>query len=276
MMMFWMAIGLASSLTLGDDPQGPVLKNLTIEGEDRVSIEFARPGIELDLAPRSAPGLDWDCTWETVDFFPTVTALSALERPATLARPWLQGFAAGEVVVFRPAAERAERWELEIVDSRGRAAVSFQGEGRLPGTLVWDGRRADGSAAWAGLTYSTVLRTWDRAGNLRTLAGEAFALPPYRLDDASGLELVLAGDEPIGAAEPLTLEAASWINQVPVDGEIVVTATARSAVQAHDLTRRLAESLAGRVVGDPARIRRRTLVVPDAPDAGTVSIAVRR
>ena len=33
--------------------------SLTIEGEDRIHVEFARPALSLDMNPEDAPGLDW-------------------------------------------------------------------------------------------------------------------------------------------------------------------------------------------------------------------------
>ena len=265
---------------------GGILPSLTIEGEDQVSIRFERPSLTLDLKPRTAPGLGWKNTWDKVDLFPVVTGFSALERSPYLGRPWLDSFTAEHVVVFRPMAENVDHWRLEVVDSRGRLAVTYQGKGELPETISWDGRRQDGTPAWPGLIYTHVLETMDRAGNTRTYTGEGFELPPYRLTEENGVQLVLAGEhfpqtrralEPQTApARDLILEAASWLNQIEgIEREIEIQVTARSSGQARRLAETVARSLAGHVIGPGNRIVTVARVVPDAPDHGMVVIATR-
>ncbi len=105
------------ALSAGTD--GGVLPSLLIEAEDRIAIRFDRPQIALDLVPRSAPGLDWQESWDQVDLFPAAVTHSAFERPHTLGRPWLDRFAHGEVVVgFRPA---------ELVESRSQVLGRLEG-----------------------------------------------------------------------------------------------------------------------------------------------------
>lgn len=264
--------------------EGGQLPSLTIEGEDQVSIRFERPSLVLDLQPRSAPGLDWENTWDKVDLFPVLTRFSALEQSPYLGRPWLDTFAAGEVVVFRPRAEGVRSWRLDVVDSRGRLAMSRHGNGRLPESIAWDGRRQDGTPAWPGLTYTHVLETTDKAGNTRTVTGESFELPPYRLQTEDGIQLVLAGEHfPHNGrsrhrlAEPdrdLILETASWLNQVEgIEGMIEIQVTARSNGQAGRLAEMVAEALGSHVIGPDDRITTATTVVLDAPDQGMVVIS---
>lgn len=253
--------------------EGGVLPSMTIEAEDRIEVEFERPGIALDLRPRTAPGLDWQDSWQRIDLFPAALAHSSLRRPDTLGRPWLGAFITGEVVVFRPVAEEADRWSLSVVDSRGRTVRVFRGEGQPPERIVWDGRCTDGRPAWPGLVYTHVMETTDRAGNVRTYNGEGFELPPYRLMGQDELQLVMDGAVTPNAAG-LMSEAASWLNQIP-DPErgIEIRATARTARQARRLAEQVAAQLAGRVLGPKARITTRIATVVDAPDDGWVVIA---
>ena len=265
---------------------GANLPSLTIEGEDQVSVHFERPGITLDLQPRTAPGLDWENTWDKVDLFPVVTAFSAFESSAYLGRPWMNSFIADDVVVFRPMVEGVDSWRLSVIDSRGRHAVSFEGKGEPPQAIAWDGRRQDGTPAWPGLIYTHILETRDPAGNLRTYTGEGFELPPYRLMDRDGIQLVLAGEifpsrgmaRRPGAEDPQALieEAASWLNQIEgIEREIEIRVTARSNRQARRLAEAVARSLEGKVVGDPGRITTSASLVPDAPDHGMIVIATK-
>jgi hypothetical protein len=265
---------------------GGVLPSLTIEGEDQISIRFERPSLGLDLQPRTAPGLGWKNTWDKVDLFPVVTLFSALERSPYLGRPWLGTFTAENVVVFRPEADRVRSWRLDVVDSRGRLAKTYEGKGQPPKTIAWDGRRQDGTPAWPGLIYTHALETTDKAGNTRTYTGEGFALPPYRLQDENSVQLVLAGEyfpqnrrargQKSTPNQDLILEAASWLNQIEgIDGKIEIQVTARSNGQARRLADTVANSMARHVVGPSRRIVTTIHAVPDAPDHGMVVIATR-
>ncbi|MBU8870570.1 MAG: hypothetical protein KOO60_06890 [Gemmatimonadales bacterium] len=273
-------------MALDRNTDGCVLRSLTIEGDDKVSISFERPGIVLDLQPRNAPGLGWKNTWEKVDLFPVVTSFSALEQSPYLGCPWMDGFAAGDVVVFRPMIEQAHHWQLTVVDSRGRPAISYEGKGQPPETIAWDGRRSNGSPAWPGLIYTHVLETRDKAGNLRTYTGEGFELPPYRLMREDGIQLVMAGELFTESANDrgsdgsptadLIREAASWLNQIEgIEGEIEINVTARTKGQARRLADTVARSLDGKVIGRPYRIGTTADVVADAPDNGMVIIATK-
>ena len=281
-----------SSMTLKGDEEGTVFKSLTIEGEDRVRIEFERPALSLDLDPLSAPGLDWDVTRDVfgrcaVDFVSPLLALSASERSPYLARPWLEIFAAGEVVRFRPALTDVERWRLVIADSRSRAVASFEGKGSPPKELGWNGRSSEGDFMPPGLTYSFVVEAYDRAGNKRNFVGKSFELPPYELETDKELVLMFSGNglaaDPARrsgeapAASALLLEAASRINQSGrPDGAVRVAVSARTYTEADNLAKGVAGALEPLILGDPSRIQCAADVQADAPVGGTVSVHVAR
>jgi hypothetical protein len=281
-----------SSMALKGDEEGTVLKSLTVEGEDRVRIEFERPPLVLDLDPSRAPGLDWDSTWEIlgrtdIDFLAPLVAESAHMPSPYMPRPWLDKFKIGDVVRFRPALEDVDRWRLEIVDSRGKEVAHFEGKGNPPDQIGWDGRSPEGEPMPPGLTYSYVLEAYDKAGNKRNFVGKGFELPPYRLESDGGIVLVCSGGD---IAAPVTrhsarkqgptimiLEAASRINQIRKQNHVIrIEATARSYDEAAGLARIVAESLTPLLVGDPAQIQQVTEVEPDAPARGTVTIVVSR
>jgi len=281
-----------SSMALKGGEEGTVLKSLTIEGEDRVRIEFERPPLALDLDPSRAPGLDWDSTWEIlgrtdIDFLAPLVAESARMQSPYMPRPWLDEFQTGDLVRFRPALEEVSRWRLEIVNSRSEPVALFEGTGNPPDELGWDGRSPGGEPMPPGLTYSYVLEAYDRAGNKRNFVGKGFELPPYRLETEGGIVLVCSGDEiapPVTrhtAAKPapsiMILEAASRINQVRKPDHVIrIEAAARSYETAAGLARSVAENLAPLLIGDPAQVQQVTEVEPDAPARGTVTIVVSR
>lgn len=281
-----------SSIVLKGGEEGTVFKSLTVEGEDRVKIEFERPPLELDLDPSTAPGLDWDSTWEIlgrnqVDFVSPLVDQSARQHSPYLPRPWLDEFRTGDLVRFRPALEDVEKWRLEIVDSRGRPVISFHGEGGLPDEIGWDGRRSEGGPAPPGLTYSYVLEAYDRAGNKRNFVGKGFELPPYQLSTEGGVTLIFSGQRVISAAgggpgrEPaeltIIMDAASRINQIRRPDHVIrIEATARTYQEAAGLAEMVHRSMSPLLLGDPAGIQQIAEAQPDAPSDGTVAIVVSR
>ena len=258
-------------VNLSRDGSQPALRSFVIEGEDRVSITFDRPRLDLDLDPRSAPGLDWETSWDLVDPVPGVLARTALTPCPFTARPWLNELAMDQVVVFSPEAPPLAAWKISIVDSRGLTVHVKTGQGDLPASLAWNGRRDDGSCAWPGLIYSFVLETEDPAGNQRTVSGRGFTLPAYRLTGETEDVLVLSGTDLESA--PLVEESVSWLNQAPgLEQPIVIRATARDRAQANHLARRTADLLASRLCGDPGRLMTEIQVVDDAPDPGIIEV----
>lgn len=280
-----------SSMTLKGSEEGTVFKTLTIEGEDRIHIEFERPSLRLDLDPLKAPGLDWQNTREMlarcgIDYVSPLAALSAGERSPYLARPWLDVFASGNVVRFRPALKDVASWRMTIADSRSRTVAVYEGKGEPPEELGWNGCSKDGKPMPPGLTYSYVLEAIDRAGNKRNFVGKGFELPAYALETPKELVLMFSGDE-LGAAPSrgqaaaappaLILAAASSLNQaVTPDRPISVGVTARSFKEADNLAQRIGKSLQPLLLGEASRVQYSTEVQPDAPAAGTVAIRAAR
>jgi len=281
-----------SSITLKGSEEGTVFKSLTIEGEDRVHIEFERPALSLDLDPLKAPGLDWQNTREIlarcgIDFVSPLVALSAEERSPYLARPWLEVFASGNVVRFRPALKDVAGWRMTIADSRSRTVAVFEGKGAPPEELGWNGCSREGKPMPPGLTYSYVLEAYDRAGNKRNFVGKGFELPPYALDTGKELVLMFSGRE-LGAPSArgqaaetvppaLLLATASRLNQaMPPNRPISVGVTARTYKEADNLAQRIGKTLQPLLLGESSRIKYTTEVQPDSPAAGTVAIRIAR
>ena len=191
------------------------------------------------------------------------------------------------MATFRPDVDGVDHWKLTVANWRGEPVTSFSGKGDAPKDIVWDGRDAKGAPVMPGATYSYVFEAVDRAGNHRHFVGEGFRVAAFRLEGATATTLVFTGAEMSagaasgaakpGAATPLMLEAASWLNQgASLSAPITVTTTARSNDEAGSLGRQVSSQLAGIVLGDPARIRVETKVEPDAPPGGAASITTGR
>jgi hypothetical protein len=272
--------------TIPAGQEGTVFKSLTVEGEDRVHLEFERPELVPDVDPHTAPGLDpagaGDVLMRTgPDLMKPFATMSSLDRSAWVARPWLSRFSTGAVARFRPDVSGVERWRLVVANAKGQTVATMEGKGQPPHEIPWDGRAKDGTAATPNLTYSYVFEAVDKAGNKRNFVGEGFKVSAYRMTGKDGVVLAfganeLAWPEVAGARQaspPILLEAASWLNQGKADRPVKVTVTSRSyesgQATASDIVRWLGPQLAG----DPSRVKQEVLVQADSPEGGTVVIA---
>ena len=274
-------------MTMTGGQEGTAFGSLTVEGEDKIHIEFERPELDLQLDARSTKGLELGNASEILDRQPvdlttTMLQASAQERSPYIARPWLDELASGPVARFRPAVEGVERWKLVVADSRGQSVREYSGQGKPPKEIVWDGSTVSGQPALPGLTYSYVFEAFDRAGNKRNFVGEGFQVPPYRRSTSAGVTMLFSGAglqstvrSTTGQPPQIVLEAASWINQVQrVDYPVRVKASARTFEMATALSQTLVQQLAPLVIGDPTRIQGLTDVQPDAPAQGTIAVTV--
>jgi len=281
-----------TTIVLHGGQEGTAFRSLTVEGEDHVHYEFPRPVLDVDLDPEKAPGLDRGTAADVLDRNPPdfTTALvqqSATEGSPYLAQPWLHEFATGAVARFRPTVDEVESWKLTVVNAKGEPVAAFQGHGKPPAEIAWDGRATSGAPVTPGLTYSYVFEARDRAGNKRNFVGEGFRVAAYHLETPAGPVLAFSGADLAGGAAaargpggsgdaiapPVVREAAQWINQAPsVRTPLKVTVTARSRDQATSLAAYLMRTLSPLVIGDPVRLRITTTVEADAPDSGTIRI----
>lgn len=286
-----------TSMTLQGGQSGTEFRSMTIEGEDRVHIDFGRPQLNLDLDPEDVPGLTRGTALDVLDrtipdLASPLLALSSEVPSPYVARPWLKQFATGAVAHFRPAVKGVTHWKLLVADSRGQAVTSFEGKGDPPKEIAWDGRTKSGTPVTPGLTYSYVFEAHDRAGNKRNFVGQGFTVSAYRIDSPTGPMLVLSGRDlaPAGRSEsaygpsvgsgingvsPFLLEVASWLNQsAKVREPIRVAVAARTLEQASMLANRARSALSSRVIGDPGRIQAVTEVAADAPEDGVLRIGM--
>ena len=286
-----------SGYTLKGGQDRTDLRTLTVEGEDRVHVNIDRPTLALDLNPEAIAGLDFGTAAEVLnrtspDLTTAYLQASSEARSPYTGRPWLQQFASGAVARFQPDVRGTERWKLTVADSRGGTVAQFSGKGDPPKEITWDGRSLSGEPVMPGITYSYVFEAIDRAGNKRNFVGQGFSLSAYRLDGAGGPVLVFSGQSLTAGADagaggygagaaassatpPILLEAASLLNQSSrVSQPIQVTASARSYDQANALARQVTAALSDLTLGDPSRVVPVAHVVPDAPAAGTVRIAL--
>jgi hypothetical protein len=284
-----------SSMTLKGGASGKDFRSMTVEGEDRVHVDFGRPELNLDLDPEDVPGLTRGTAMDVLDrtvpdLASPLSAMSSQDRSPYVARPWLREFGTGSVAKLRPAVKGVVGWRLLVADSRGETVASFDGKGDPPKEITWDGRSKSGAPVTPGLTYSYVFEAHDRAGNKRNFVGQGFTVSAYRMDSPNGPILMMSGRDLMSgdadrtgygpsmrsgtaAPAPIFLEVASWLNQSSKVREPVrVAVGARTRDQANSLANRASTALTNRVIGDPARIQVVTEITPDAPEDGVLRV----
>ncbi|HXV14309.1 MAG TPA: hypothetical protein VEC56_08895 [Candidatus Krumholzibacteria bacterium] len=270
-----------STMNIKAGSGGKDFESITVEGEDRVRVQFERPPLKIELDPASAPGLDWESVWDVLgaeSFDPVEPVLSrpAFERTPFAPRPWLDQFRAGPVARFRPDVSGVEKWALEVADSRGKTVARFAGEGKPPQEIVWNGATIDGTPARADLTYSYVLNASDKAGNKRSFLGDSFQLPPRAMDtrDGIGLSFSVPAETAAGVPRALVLEAASRLNQTGDSSTRVhVEVTAPTFPLAKSIADDVVSALRPHLLGDPSRVTATTNV--DAGGGEKASVTIR-
>lgn len=278
------------SMTLKGNDDGTVLRSLTIEGEDRIQIEFDRPALALEIDGYDIEGLSWGHTMDVVqrrevDLLSPMVETSSLGRPDAMGRPWLRQFRSGSVARFHPTLDDVASWGLTIADSKGDTVRVFTGKGSPPEEISWDGVYESGEIALPGLTYSYVLEARDKAGNRRNFVGPGFEVAPYRLERKGSFDLVLSGKtlmgpaaaaRPAGSDDPWVVEAASWLNQfASADQPIEIHVFARNHDMADAMGEIVREQLLRHLAGSPVRLRVMTEARNEAPKHGVVTIGVR-
>jgi hypothetical protein len=273
-----------STMNIKAGEGGKDFDSITVEGEDRVRVQFERPPLAIELDPATAPGLDWESVWdvlgaESFDFVSPVLERPVFERTPYAPRPWLDEFRTGPVARFKPEVSGVERWSLEVADSRGKTVAKFGGEGKPPKELTWDGTTTDGTPARSDLTYSYVLNASDKAGNKRSFLGDSFQVPPRVVEtkDAVGLSFAVSIDKADALSPALALDAASRLNQAGDPSKPVhVEVTAPTFQLAKSIADDVVAALRPNLLGDPARIVAVTNVDAGGGEHASVTIRTAR
>jgi hypothetical protein len=249
-----------STMNIKAGQGGKDFESITVEGEDRVRVQFERPPLKIDIDPASAPGLDWESVWDVLgassfDFVDPLLERPVFERTPYAPRPWLDAFHSGPVARFHPEVSGVEKWSLEVADSRGKTVARFGGDGKPPKEIAWDGATTDGTPARADLTYSYVLNASDKAGNKRSFLGDSFKVPPRVVESKDGVGMSFSIPADASEVSPaVALEVASRLNQAgdatkPVRVEVTAPTAQLAKAIADDVVAALAQP-----AGDPARV----------------------
>ena len=272
-----------STMNIKAGSSGKDFESITVEGEDRVRVQFERPELKIDIDPASAPGLEWKSISDVLggqsfDSVDPLLARPVFERTPYAPRPWLDEFRTGPVARFQPNVSGVERWAMEVADSRGATVARFGGNGKPPKEIAWDGTTTDGSPARADLTYSFVMNASDKAGNKRSFVGDSFKVPPRVIAAKNGVALSfpVSTESTAGIPPALALEAASRLNQAGDPAKPVqVEVTAPTFQLAKSIAADVVAGLKPYLLGDPARVTVTTTVDAGGGELASVTIRIQ-
>jgi len=95
--------------------------------------------------------------------------------------PWLPPIVAQPVVVFFPQEKEGMiEWELVITDYQGEEVKKFNGKGRPPDRIEWDGVDRNYRTLKVGFPYSYVYTAVDVGTNSHTYVGEPFKVNAFK------------------------------------------------------------------------------------------------
>ena len=270
-----------STMQIKAGAQGKNFNSITVEGEDRVRVNFDRPELKLDVDPAQAPGLEWESVLAALggdefNFVDPMRSRSVYERSPYSPRPWLDSFRDGPVARFRPQVNGVEKWGLEVADSRGKTVARFQGDGKPPKEIVWDGTTIDGGSARSDLTYSYVLNATDKAGNKRSFVGDSFQIPPHVSENKAGMSMSFS--VPVESVQDrvpdaVVLEAATRLNHSAAPNTPVrVEVTAPTFNMAKSIADEVVATLQPHLYGEASRVTVVTNVESGSAERASVTI----
>lgn len=270
---------------------GAALPEMVVEAQNQVRQTIEKSSFEFAL---DAAGIDsfYSAMDEEALAISPVSGLQPhlnnLEPLASDQPPhcWLPRMATTPVATFHtdePEGHRTRRWELTITDFRGSPCRTYDGKGRPPRTVSWDGRTGGGDMLKVGYPYSYVFTTTDKGTNSYNYAGESFRLPAldYRRGDDRVLEMA-GGEifdrdlaEVTGGGDGWLVRAADEIRRHPYSPvRVVVTAETRELAVSR--AEAVAGHLAASMILPREQIETEAVQKPDlrAEMDGTVAVVI--
>jgi hypothetical protein len=199
---------------------------------------------------------------------------------------WLPRIPTTPVATFfteEPEGHKTRRWQLTITDFRGSPCRTYEGSGKPPKTVAWDGKTDHGEMLRVGYPYAYVFTTTDKGTNTYNYAGESFRLPAldYRQDGDRVLEL--AGGELFRRQESeLTPRGEDWLVRAADEirrhpySPVRVVVTAEALELAQERSRVVAHFLADSMILPREQVETDCVQKPDlrAEMDGTVAVVI--
>jgi len=192
----------------GDDfteagESGAALPEMVIEAENQVRQEIQKSAFEFDLTAALVDSFFTPMDDEALNVSPVSGLqphLNNLERLASDQPPhfWMQEMASTPVATFYPEDPEGHdvgTWSLAVTDFRGAPFKSFEGRGKPPKEVKWDGYGDQGEMLKVGYPYSYVFRVTDKGTNSYNYAGVSFRIPALDYKEDGNRILEIGGGE---------------------------------------------------------------------------------
>ena len=274
-----------------DGESGAALPEMVVEAENQVRQTIEKTTFTFDLDAAMV-----DSFYAAMDEKAlSVSPVSGLQphlnnlEPLRSEQPphsWLPEIPTTPVATFyteEPEGHKTRRWQLSITDFRGSPCRNYEGKGRPPARVRWDGRTDQGEMLRVGYPYSYVFTTTDKGTNTYNYAGESFRLPAldYRRDGDRVLEI--AGGELFARRQAeLTAAGDDWPERAADEirrhpySPVRVVVTAETEELAGQRAVRVAEHLAVSMILPREQIETEAVQKPDlrAEMDGTVAVVI--
>ena len=173
------------------------LDDIMVTGEDKLKVKSDKPvlDIKLDLNQVVMPTIDTEKKF--LDKSPNLVDLKEaapkMLNSAQLAAPFLVAFIREPIANFslKVLGIKTATWDLVVTDSKGRVFKKFEGKGKPPLSLEWNGRNPENRIVKVGNAYSYLVTLVDEAGGPHTLIGAPFVLHSLIHQEENGLFLSL-------------------------------------------------------------------------------------
>ena len=178
------------------------LPEMVVEAENQVRQDIQKSTLEFDL---SAAVIDTFFSREDemiLSISPVEGMRSLVNNPGTLDSDqvphfWAPEMAGSPVATFypeEPEGHESDSWILTVTDFRGSPFREYEGDGRPPETLGWDGRDDQGGILDVGYPYSYIFTITDKGTNTYNYAGVSFRIPALDSREGRDRHLDFAGD----------------------------------------------------------------------------------
>jgi hypothetical protein len=194
------AMILASTVPAQDDGSGSAIAGGEVTAVYRGTGEIQKsepPRIaSITQVDSIATPLDSLCMSLTPvsDFEVYMTVLGALESDQ-VTKPYLPFFSESPIIEFLPNRDSdVKRWQLIITDYLGENVRAYDGKGKPPRVMTWDGLDSRENMTRVGFPYSYIFTTWDDTGNKRNFIGESFTVYALKWDEGVDTILRIVGN----------------------------------------------------------------------------------
>ncbi len=274
-----------------DGESGAALPEMVVEAENKVRQTIDKGTFEFELDAAMVDSFFASMDDQALEVSPVSGLQPHLNNlePLRSDQPphcWLPRIPVTPVATFftaEPEGHKPRHWQLTITDFRGSPCRNYEGGGKPPQSVSWDGKTDHGDMLRVGYPYSYVFTTTDKGTNTYNYAGESFRLPAldYRQDGDRVLEL--AGGELFtrqeseltGTGEDWLLRTADEIRRHPYS-PVRVVVTAESLALADERAKRVAFFLADSMILPREQVETESVQKPDlrAEMDGTVAVII--